>query len=138
MSRNLKSSLPEQLKASSFDVYNILDGDDSASSSMSALEALNRAVDIISRMVELDPSLKPEMAMLEGLCRCRRSGAATRNYSENMEFDADRLAEIEERLELIRNLKGNTAKAFPIFCPISKKSKISWVSFPIQSNVSKL
>ncbi|NLT27842.1 MAG: DNA repair protein RecN [Dehalococcoidales bacterium] len=107
-------SAGEQLKASSFDVYNILDGDDSASSSMSALEALNRAVDIISRMVELDPSLKPEMAMLEGVVPdVEEAARSIRNYSENMEFDADRLAEIEERLELIRNLKRKYGQSIP-------------------------
>jgi len=119
-------SAGEQLKASSFEVYSILDGDDCASSSVSALEALNSAVNIISRLVELDPSLKPELAMLEGvLPEVEEAARSIRNYSDNMEFDADRLAEIEERLELIRNLKRKYGQSIPdildYLCEIENK-----------------
>ncbi len=107
-------SASEQLKASSFEVYGMLNGDDSASSSISALEALNRAVRIIGRLVELDPSLKPELAMLEGVVPdVEEAARSIRNYSENMEFDIGRLAEIEDRLELIRNLKRKYGQSIP-------------------------
>lgn len=117
-------SSSEQLKASSFEVYSMLDGEDS--SSLSALEALNSAVNIISRLVELDPSLKPELAMLEGvLPDVEEAARSIRNYSDNMEFDADRLAEIEERLELIRNLKRKYGQSIPdildYLCEIENK-----------------
>ena len=93
----------------------MLDGDDSATSSVSALEALNRAVSIVGRLVELDPSLKPELEMLEGAVPDVEEAARwqSRNYSENMEFDAGRLSEIEDRLELIRNLKRKYGQSIP-------------------------
>jgi DNA repair protein RecN (Recombination protein N) len=107
-------SSSEQLKASSFEVYSMLDGEDSSSSSLPALEALNRALGIISRLVELDPSLKPELSLLEGVVPdVEEAARSIRNYSENMEFDADRLAEIEDRLELIRNLKRKYGQSIP-------------------------
>jgi DNA repair protein RecN (Recombination protein N) len=107
-------SASEQLKASSFEVYSMLSGEDSVSSSISALEALNRAVRIIGRLVELDPSLKPELAMLEGVVPdVEEAARSIRNYSDNMEFDVGRLAEIEDRLELIRNLKRKYGQSIP-------------------------
>ncbi|MDD4924582.1 MAG: DNA repair protein RecN [Dehalococcoidales bacterium] len=107
-------SASEQLKASSFEVYSMLNGEDSASSSIPALEALNWAVRIVGRLVELDPSLKPELAMLEGVVPdVEEVARSIRNYSENMEFDAGRLAEIEDRLELIRNLKRKYGQSVP-------------------------
>ncbi len=107
-------SASEQLKASSFEVYGMLDGDDSSSSSIPALEALNRAVNIIGRLAELDPSLKPELALLEGVIPdVEEAARSIRNYSENMEFDVGRLAEIEDRLELIRNLKRKYGQSIP-------------------------
>ncbi len=115
LERELKIiSSSEQLKSSSFEVYSMLNGEDSSSSSISALEALNRAVRIIARLSELDPALKPELAMLEGVVPdVEETARSIRNYSENMEFDAGRLAEIEDRLELIRNLKRKYGQSIP-------------------------
>ncbi len=96
----------EQLKASSYEIYNILDGEDPASSSVSALEALNKSVGMICKLIELDPSLKPELDMLvNAVPNIEEAARSIRNYSDNMEFDADRLAEVEGRLKLIENLK---------------------------------
>ena len=107
-------SAGEQLKASSYEVYSMLNGEDPALSSLSALEALNRAVRIIGRLAELDPSLKPELAMLERVVPdVEEAARSIRDYSENMEFDAGRLAEIEDRLELIRNLKRKYGQTIP-------------------------
>jgi DNA repair protein RecN (Recombination protein N) len=115
LERELKIiSSSEQLKSSSFEVYSMLNGEDSSSSSISALEALNRAVRIIARLSELDPALKPELAMLEGVVPdVEETARSIRNYSDNMEFDAGRLAEIEDRLELVRNLKRKYGQSIP-------------------------
>ncbi len=115
LERELKIiSSSEQLKSSSFEVYSMLNGEDSSSSSISALEALNRAVRIIARLSELDPALKPELAMLEGVVPdVEEAARSIRNYSDNMEFDAGRLAEIEDRLELVRNLKRKYGQSIP-------------------------
>ena len=69
---------------------------------------------IIGRLAELDPSLKPELAMLERVVPdVEEAARSIRDYSENMEFDAGRLAEIEDRLELIRNLKRKYGQTIP-------------------------
>ncbi len=115
LERELKIiSASEQLKASSYEVYSMLNGEDSTSSSIPALEALNRAARIISRLAELDSSLKPELAMLESvLPEVEEVARSIHSYSENMEFDVVRLAEIEDRLELIRSLKRKYGQTIP-------------------------
>ena len=131
-------SAAEQLKASSFEVYGMLDGDDSVSSSISALEALNRAVSIVGRLVELDPSLKPELGNAGGGCsRCRRSGAQHPVTIREHGVRRGRLSEIEERLELIRNLKRKYGQSIPEIWLIWRESRASWADFSIPRNASK-
>ncbi|MDD5703365.1 MAG: DNA repair protein RecN, partial [Dehalococcoidales bacterium] len=103
--RNILSS-SEKLKASSYEIYNILYGEDVSSPPASVLEKLNEAVQIMRKLVELDPALKQQLDTLEetlpGLEEIARD---IRSYADRMDYDPQRLEEIESRLELIRNLK---------------------------------
>ncbi|MFA5629578.1 MAG: DNA repair protein RecN [Dehalococcoidales bacterium] len=106
-------SSAEQLKASTREVYAMLNGDDSASD-LAVLDSLNNAIGIMSRLVDLDPALKTELEMLENaLPEVEEASRGIRNYSDNTEFDAERLAEVEERIELIRNLKRKYGSTIP-------------------------
>ena len=103
--RNILSS-SIKLKASSYEIYNILYGEDVSSTSASALEKLNEAVQIMNKLVELDPTLKQQLDTLEGTVpELEEIARDIRSYADRMEYDPKRLEEIESRLELIRNLK---------------------------------
>ncbi|GAI08815.1 unnamed protein product, partial [marine sediment metagenome] len=103
--RNILSS-SEKLKASSYEIYNTLYGEDVSSSSTSALEKLNEAVQTMRKLVELDPALKQQLDTLEGTVpELEEIARDIRSYADRMEYDPKRLEEIESRLELIRNLK---------------------------------
>jgi len=96
----------ENLKASSYQVYQRIYGDDDASPSTSAIDQLREAVAVMKKLVGLDPSLKPRLDSLEEtLYGLEETVQDIRDYSDRMEYDPRRLEEIESRLELIRGLK---------------------------------
>ncbi len=107
-------SSSEQLKASSYEAYSALSGEDGQVSSRSAIESLNRAVSIVRRLADLDPALAPELAMLEGVVpELEEAARSLHSYSDSMDYDPQRLQEMEARLELIRNLKRKYGQSIP-------------------------
>jgi DNA repair protein RecN (Recombination protein N) len=96
----------EKLKTISYEAYRALYEEDASGQAAPALDKLNEAAQAIKRLVEIDPSLKPQLDFLEetidGLTETARS---VRAYSDGLEYDPNRLEEIESRLELIRGLK---------------------------------
>ena len=103
--RNILSS-SEELKASSYEIYNALYGENISSPSASALEKLNEAVQAMKKLVELDSALQQQLDPLEGtVSEIEEIARDIRSYADRMEYDPKRLDEIESRLELIRNLK---------------------------------
>jgi DNA repair protein RecN (Recombination protein N) len=96
----------EKLKAASYEVYRIIYGDDSASSSSAAVDRLNEALTAMRHIVETDPSLQKQLAYLEetvhGLEEMARD---VHSYGENLSYDPQRLEEVQNRQELIKSLE---------------------------------
>ena len=96
----------EHLKASSYEVYRQLYGDDSSGQPASALDRLNEAVAMMKRLVELDPGLKAQLESLEEtLYGLEETTKDIRTYSDRLEHDPARLEEVDSRLEFISDLK---------------------------------
>jgi DNA repair protein RecN (Recombination protein N) len=72
----------------------------------SARDLLGAAAQRLARLQHLDPSVSPlaEMAEAAGL-QLEELGAALRSYRDGIEYDPERLAEVEERLGVIFSLK---------------------------------
>jgi DNA repair protein RecN (Recombination protein N) len=96
----------EKLKEISYQAYHALYEEDASGRSVPALDRLNEAGQAMKKLTEMDPSLKQQLDSLEttidGLTELAR---AIRAYGDNLEYDPNRLEEIETRLELIRSLK---------------------------------
>jgi len=103
--RNILASA-EKLKAFSYEAYQALAGEDVSGALPPAMDRLNEALQAMKKLADMDPSLKQQMNFLEetvyGLEEAARD---IRSYSERMEYDPNRLEEIESRLELIKSLK---------------------------------
>jgi DNA repair protein RecN (Recombination protein N) len=95
----------EKLKTISYEAYRAL-YEEEPGQAAPALDRLNEAAQAVKKLAEIDPSLKEQLDFLEesieGLTETARS---LRAYSENLEYDPNRLEEMESRLELIRGLK---------------------------------
>ena len=96
----------EKLKTISYEAYRALYEEDASGRATPALDKLNEAAQAIKKLVEIDPSLKPQLdsleATIDGLTDTARG---IRAYSDGLEYDPNRLEEIETRLEIIRGLK---------------------------------
>ena len=103
--RNILASA-EKLKALSYEVYQILSGGDTPLSSSPAVDRLNEALQTMKKLVDLDPTLKQQLAFLEEtVYGLEESARDIRSYSEQLDYDPNRQEEVESRSELIRSLK---------------------------------
>lgn len=72
----------------------------------SAVDLVSDAVGNLERLARIDPDMQQSaidgQSLLEQLSDLARN---LQDYAENLEFNPDRLAEVEERIELIGNLK---------------------------------
>jgi DNA repair protein RecN (Recombination protein N) len=94
----------EALFESANQLYNQLYG--GGQSELSTLDGLKKADRTISKLCELDGSLSELNARLEStLYEIEDIAYQIRDYRDKVEFSPYRLAEIEERLDLIRQLK---------------------------------
>ena len=100
----------EKLKALAHGVSQALAGED-----MAALTRMHQAREDLRRLVAVDPSLKDSLSLLEdAYINLQELARDVRGYGEGLEFDPGRLDEIDNRLELLRNLKkkyGGTINA---------------------------
>lgn len=84
-----------------------------------ALDLVSEAVGRIERLARIDPDMNPMadegQALLEQLSDLARS---LEDYAEQLEFNPERLQEVEDRLDLISNLKrkyGDTVEQINVF-----------------------
>ncbi len=94
----------EKIKALAYQVHQALNGEEGAGST--AFSLLNRAIRSMEELVALDPSLGPQLEFMESsLVGLEESAREILSYEERLEYDPRELEEIENRLELIHNLK---------------------------------
>ena len=94
----------EKLSAAALEGYTTLSGSERGSGG--ALDALNAALAAVEHAAALDEALTPVLEALNGAVSYAEDAAhALRDYQEAVEFNPERLEEIESRLELLRTLK---------------------------------
>ncbi|MCK4274170.1 MAG: DNA repair protein RecN [Dehalococcoidales bacterium] len=96
----------EKLKSASYEIYRIIYGDDSISASSSAVDKVNEALPVLKNVVETDPSLQTKLGYLEEMIHgLEELAREVRSYGDNLNYDPQRLDEVQTRLELLRSLK---------------------------------
>jgi DNA repair protein RecN (Recombination protein N) len=96
----------EKLKAAAYAIYGIIYGDEGTSAPPAALDRLNEVLPLLKQAIATDPFLQPQLEYLEGAA----SGLAEmardiRAYGDKLDYDPRHLEEVQNRLELIRDLK---------------------------------
>jgi DNA repair protein RecN (Recombination protein N) len=121
--RNVLASA-EKLKELSYEAYQAIYKGDTSSASAPAMDKLNEAVSSMRKLVELDPTLKQQLAFLEDAAYGLEEAAREiRSYSDRLEHDPNRLEEIEMRLELLRNLKRKYGQSIAVILDYMKKAE---------------
>jgi DNA repair protein RecN (Recombination protein N) len=96
----------EKLKAAAYDVYRIIYGEDSAIAAASAVDKAGEALPLLKQMAEKDLSLQPRLNYLEEMIHgLEELARELHNYGDNLSYDPERLAEVQDRLELLKSLK---------------------------------
>lgn len=94
----------EKLKALSYEVYKSITGDGSHFSS--TLDQLRQAGNNLCELGALEPKMAQQASSLEAtIYEIEEITRDIRFYADDLEYDPARLAEVELRLDLIRNLK---------------------------------
>lgn len=84
----------------------LIEGDDNARGTTSAIDALGTVVGAIDDLAKLDSAVEPILEQAnEVLFQMEDLAAALRTYRDSLEFDPGRLEEIEERFLLLRALQ---------------------------------
>ena len=92
------------------EAHNMLAGDDGRS----AVELLAQAIDRLASLRRVDPSLAERIERLESsLYQVEDTAADLLAYRDGIEFAPERLAQIEERLDLIQALKRKYGDGIP-------------------------
>ena len=114
----------EKLKEESERAYQLLNG--SGSGEENALDQLDEALGAIQRVCSYDEAFfEPQVRTLEEQISILRDAAyELRSYSEDIQADPERLAEIEERYDRIQHIKnkyGNTLEKVTQYYEKTKK-----------------
>lgn len=96
----------EQLATLTGEAVTLLYGDDSAAEGLSALDGIMQVAGLLSKLANVDPSLKDDYDLAEEVsAQVEELALSLRRYAESVEFNPSRLDELEERLEVISALK---------------------------------
>ncbi|MCC6443018.1 MAG: DNA repair protein RecN [Armatimonadetes bacterium] len=94
----------EKLYAASGSACEALSGGENVE--VSALDALNAALMHVADLSGIDPALKPVLETMQAaLYQAEDVARELRQYREGVEFNPERLEEVESRLDLLRTLK---------------------------------
>ena len=95
----------EQLAALAAQASQLLNGDE-RSRGTGAVDGLMGAAAALAKLAEIDPDFSGDHALADNLAQGAQELALTlTRYADDIEYDPQRLNELEERLELIRTLK---------------------------------
>ncbi len=96
----------ERLARAAEAAYGLLQGGLEASEEMAGLDLVDRAVGEAESLARIDPEQAELFELLSSAAEGLREAAARlRDYRESLEFNAERLEEVEERLALIASLE---------------------------------
>jgi DNA repair protein RecN (Recombination protein N) len=96
----------EQLAEFSAQVMQSLSGDESSDAQASAVDQLMRVSILMSKLAAIDDDLRERAELAEGLSdQAQELAIEMSGYGEKVEYDPQRINEIEERLELINGLR---------------------------------
>jgi DNA repair protein RecN (Recombination protein N) len=104
----------EKLKELSALTYQTLTQNESSRYNSSVLAGLHQALQAMKKLVDLDPAMNSQMDTLDKTYySLEETAREIQNYGESLNFDPQRLEEIENRLELIHDLKRKYGKTIP-------------------------
>lgn len=114
----------EQLATLSNEIVMLLNGDERDTRSVPAVDVLMRVAANLEKLVAIDPELSDLSEIAEGIsAQAQELAIEMSGYAEEIEFDPQRLDEIEERLELINKLRRRYGVTIELVLEYAEKAK---------------
>jgi DNA repair protein RecN (Recombination protein N) len=96
----------EQLATLATEAVTLLHGDERATDQMSAVDQLGQVALLLEKLAQIDPALKAEYDLADSIStQAEELTQSVRRYADAVEFNPERLDEVEERLEVINRLR---------------------------------
>ena len=112
LEERLRLTNAEQLAALAGEALQVLEGGEGDASA--ALDLLGAALRTLERLARVDPSLESQLRAAESVnYQVEELARSLRDYREQVEYNPQRLQEVEERLTLIRRLERKYGPAIP-------------------------
>ncbi|RMF78987.1 MAG: DNA repair protein RecN, partial [Chloroflexi bacterium] len=115
----------EQLATLTAQATILLHGDDEADEQVSAVDQLMEVSVLLGKLAQIDPELDDDRDLADSLsAQAEELALSMRRYNDSIEYNPERLNEIEERLEVIGGLKrryGGTVEAVLDYAERSRK-----------------
>jgi DNA repair protein RecN (Recombination protein N) len=114
----------EQLATLTGEAVILLHGGDGADDQLSAVDQLMQVSVLLTKLANIDPDLKSDSELADSLSVQAEELALTlRRYADDVEFNPERLDEIEERLELISRLRRRYGATIEAILAYAEKSR---------------
>ncbi len=114
----------EQLARLSAESVTLLYGDDQGEV-MSALDALVQVESLLQRLAQIDPELQDDYDLAaDAAAQIDDLATSMRRYLDKVEFNPDRLDELEERLEVINSLKRRYGGSIESILDYADKARV--------------
>jgi DNA repair protein RecN (Recombination protein N) len=96
----------EQLATLATEAVTLLHGDERATDQTSAVDQLGQVALLLEKLAQIDPALKAEYDLADSIStQAEELTQSVRRYADGVEFNPERLDEVEERLEVINRLR---------------------------------
>ncbi len=120
-----RMSNSEQLATLTAEAYALLHGDDTAPDQVSAVDQLGQIAVLLSKLAHIDPDMKADYDLAESLsAQVDDLSLSLRRYGDKVEFNPERMDEVEERLELLNRLKKRYGATLEAVLDYAEKARI--------------
>lgn len=113
-----------QLATLTGEAYALLMGDDRTEDQLSAVDQLGQIAVLLTKLASIDPDMKGDSEEADSLSvQADELALSLRRYAEHIEYDPERLDEVEERLELISKLKRRYGTTIELILEHAEKAR---------------
>ncbi len=114
----------EALATMTAEAYALIYGGDESGDQLSAVDQLMQVAVLLGKLANIDPDMKEDAEIANGLsAQAEELALSLRHYADKVEFNPDRLEEVEERLELINRLRRRYGSSIEAILEYAEKSR---------------
>lgn len=119
-----RMSNSEQLATLTTEAYALLHGDENTSDQMSAVDQLMQVSVLLGKLAHIDSDKKEDAELADSLSvQAEELALSLRRYADDVEFNPERMDEVEERLEFINKLKRRYGATIEAILDYAEKSR---------------